>query len=131
MNVMRAPNVTCAGHPKGSLWIRYVFHKGRQQSYHPNPGQRYDGTNRAAFLPDTPQGRQLCSRLVEAFQYGLTFRVGTSFTSGLTDQITWASIPHKTKLNSSQHGFPDPLYFTNCNEALDNLHVKRNVITDW
>jgi deltex-like protein len=98
MNVMRAPNVTCAGRAKGSLWIHYVFHKGRQQSYHPNPGQRYNGTSRAAFLPDTPQGHQLCSCLVEAFQYGLTSRVGTSLTSGLTDQITWASIPHKTKV---------------------------------
>lgn len=32
------------------------FRSGVQGPEHPHPGQRYSGTNRTAYLPDSPEG---------------------------------------------------------------------------
>ena len=45
--------------------------------------------------------------------------------TGITNQITWASIHHKTSLKGGAHGYPDDQYLTNCNDALDALHVPK------
>lgn len=67
----------------------------------------------------------LLKRLKYAFLHGLTFNVGTSLTTGLKNQCTWASIHHKTSPSGGiqAHGFPDPDYFKNCNAELDGLGV--------
>lgn len=106
--------------------MEYCFPAGVQKAYHDNPGARYHGTVRRAFLPDSPEGKHLLRRLIFAFRCGLTFRVGTSLTNGRPDSITWASIHHKTSLTGGVHGFPDPGYFRNANEELDNLGVPKD-----
>ena len=115
----------CAGN--GSLQIMYSFRGGYQASFHPSPGIQYHGTSRTAYVPNTSDGRRLVARLQEAFRHGLIFTVGTSLTTQTPNSITWASIPHKTQLRGGvrAHGFPDDLYFENCNNALDALHVRQ------
>ena len=108
-----------------SIVIRYSMAGGIQKAYHENPGQRFSAATRVAYLPDSPQGNQLLDRLIFAFSHGLTFRVGSSLTSGKSNCITWASIHHKTQICGGVHGFPDPLYFDNCNKELDNLGVPK------
>lgn len=124
MITTRDPSRTCAGHAPGCLVISYRFLGGTQQSYHPNPGQRYFPTSRVAFVPLTKEGIRLVSRLQDAFRHGLTFAVGTSLSTGRSNVICWQSIHHKTNLSGGVHGFPDDEYLRNCNEALDALNVK-------
>lgn len=35
----------------GTIVINYHFHSGVQTNEHPNPGRRYSGINRVAYLP--------------------------------------------------------------------------------
>ena len=107
----------------GIISIHYNLPSGVQAQYMENPGQRYSGTTRIAYLPHNKDGRRLLARLRYAFQHGLCFRVGTSLTTGRPNQITWTSIHHKTSLSGGAHGFPDPNYMKNCNDSLDALHV--------
>jgi deltex-like protein len=65
----------------------------------------------------------LLKRLQYAFSHGLTFTVGTSLTSGLSNSVVWASIHHKTSPSGGAYGFPDVNYFANCNLELDSLGV--------
>jgi deltex-like protein len=108
-----------------AIVITYVLEGGIQKEYHDNPGVSYRGDRREAYLPDTPEGNKLLQRLIYSFCHGLTFRVGTSITTGKSNQITWASIHHKTSLDGGPYGFPDPSYFYNANEELDHLGVPR------
>lgn len=59
MTVSRDPSPICSGFAPGSIFIRYKFHRGIQQDYHPNPGKHYHGTVRTAYLPDSSEGRDL------------------------------------------------------------------------
>ena len=46
-----------------------------------------------------------------AWDRRLTFTIGTSVTSGITDTVVWNEIHHKTSVqNYSGHGYPDPGY---------------------
>lgn len=109
----------------GTIRIDYNIPDGIQASYMENPGKHYTRTRRVAYLPHNDDGRRLLVRLQYAFEHGLTFRVGTSLTTGLHNQVTWTSVHHKTSVDGGirAHGFPDPNYFDNCNDALDALHV--------
>jgi deltex-like protein len=125
MTISRTPQ-SCAGHePAGSIVLIYQIPSGTQKSYHAHPGQRYAGTNRTAYVPDTPEGQGLLKRLRYAFQRGLTFTVGTSLTTGATNAVTWGSIHHKTCQSGGPraHGFPDPSFLGNCGAELDALGV--------
>ena len=62
---------------------------GTQMSYHDNPNTRHSSKFVSAYLPNCNDGRELLKRLKFAFMRGLTFTVGTSATSGQTNQITW------------------------------------------
>ena len=126
MNVTMDPNTFCKGYENnssGTIILRYKIESGIQLPFMENPGQQYSGTCRVAYLPNNEAGRKLLSRLKYAFTHGLTFRVGTSLTTGRSNQTTWTSIHHKTSLRYGVHGYPDPNYFTNCNESLDALRV--------
>jgi deltex-like protein len=109
-----------------SLELVYELLDGIQKVYHDHPGQPFRGNQRWAYLPDNPEGNDLLQRLVYAFQHGLTFRVGTSLTTGRTNQVVWASIHHKTSLQGGSFGFPDPTYLDRCHDELDALRVPRN-----
>ena len=109
----------------GIIEILYIMKGGIQLDSMENPGQRYSGTTRIAYLPFNESGRKLLNRLKYAFNRGLTFRVGTSLTTGRSNQITWGTIYHKTSLFPGEFGYPDAHYFSNCNESLDALGVPK------
>lgn len=115
----------CSGYQENSIVIYYCIRAGLQKSYHQNPGCLHYGKNATAYLPNNADGQNILKRLKYAFLHGLTFTVGTSATTGLDNNCTWASIHHKTALSggASRHGFPDPSYFSNCKEDLDALGV--------
>jgi len=67
------------------------------QEDHPNPGMRYKGTRRSAYLPDSPEGREVRQLLERAFNARLVFTVGRSNTTGQDNVVIWNDIHHKTK----------------------------------
>ena len=117
----------CGGYNCGSIVINYSMKSSKQKSYHDNPGVTHGSKRVTAYLPNNQEGQDLLKRLKYAFSRGLTFTVGTSATTGVNNQCTWASIHHKTNLTGGLgcHGFPDLNYFVNCNEELDNLGVPK------
>lgn len=128
MKITINPRSRCEGfdhNSDGVIEMYYKMESGTQLAFMENPGQRYSGTSRITYLPHNESGRKLLARLKYAFTHGLTFRVGTSVTTGSLNQVTWTSIHHKTSVGRGAHGFPDPNYFDNCNESLDALSVPK------
>ncbi|XP_068959753.1 E3 ubiquitin-protein ligase DTX3L-like [Petaurus breviceps papuanus] len=96
----------------GTIVIHYDMRGGIQTEEHPNPGKRYEGTRRVAYLPNNEEGRQVLLLLKRAFDQRLIFTVGQSRTSGVKDVITWNDIHHKTLQfgGPENFGYPDPSY---------------------
>ncbi|XP_061470653.1 probable E3 ubiquitin-protein ligase DTX3 isoform X3 [Rhineura floridana] len=96
----------------GTIIIQYIFPPGIQGVEHPNPGVRYPGTTRVAYLPDCPEGNKVLALFRKAFDQRLTFTIGTSMTTGRANVITWNDIHHKTsctggpQLESGIHDSP-------------------------
>jgi len=81
----------------------YLFLPGFvMQREHPNPGRRFGGTVRVAFLPDSAEGREVCALLGQAFDARLVFTIGRSMTTGMDNVVVWNDIHHKTQT----HGQP-------------------------
>lgn len=83
------------------------------QAEHPNPGVRYPGTTRVAYLPDCPEGNKVLTLFRKAFDQRLTFTIGTSMTTGRPNVITWNDIHHKTSCTGGPQlcdssSFPSP-----------------------
>ena len=53
----------------GSIVISYNIPGGWQGPQHPNPGQRYTGTQRTAYLPDNQEGREVLQVLCNVRMY--------------------------------------------------------------
>lgn len=104
----------------GTTVIYYDFPPGTQGPEHPNPGQRYSGTNRTAFLPDNAEGNKVFDLLKRAFEQRLTFTIGTSVTTRSSNQITWNDIHHKTNTHggATHYGYPDPDYLRRVQDEL-------------
>ncbi|XP_061661912.1 probable E3 ubiquitin-protein ligase DTX3 isoform X2 [Syngnathoides biaculeatus] len=99
MIVERDPALQLPGHEGyGCICIIYSFPPGLQAPEHPNPGVRYPGTDRLAYLPNSPDGNRVLGLLRRAFEQRLTFTIGTSMTTGLQNVITWNDIHHKTSI---------------------------------
>jgi deltex-like protein len=97
MNVYKDHYLKLPGYERfGTIRIDYYFQSGTQGRQHPNPGQRYYGTTRTAYLPDCPEGREVLGLLRKAFDARLTFTIGTSVTTGVSNTVTWNDIHHKT-----------------------------------
>ena len=79
-------------------WVSYQWMSYVLQGEHPNPGKRYAGISRTAYLPDNREGQHVLSLLEKAFKARLTFTIGRSTTTGMDDQITWNDIHHKTSM---------------------------------
>ncbi|XP_036595751.1 E3 ubiquitin-protein ligase DTX3L-like [Trichosurus vulpecula] len=96
----------------GTIVIQYDMRGGIQTEDHPNPGKRYEGTRRVAYLPNNEEGRQVLNLLRRAFDQRLIFTVGQSQTLGVNDVITWNDIHHKTLQygGPENFGYPDPNY---------------------
>ncbi|XP_057715687.1 probable E3 ubiquitin-protein ligase DTX3 isoform X2 [Corythoichthys intestinalis] len=121
MYVERDSALHLPGHEAyGCICIIYSFPAGLQAPEHPNPGVRYPGTDRLAYLPDSPDGNRVLGLLRRAFEQRLTFTVGTSMTTGLQNVITWNDIHHKTSIWGGPRcfGYPDPTYLVRVTEEL-------------
>jgi deltex-like protein len=81
--------IRCSGFQCDTLVISYNIPAARQMSYHDNPGATHGSKVATAYVPNNEEGINLLKRLKFAFKHGLTFAVGTSMTSGMTDQCTW------------------------------------------
>lgn len=68
------------------------------QKKHSNPGKRFEGIQRTAYLPDNQEGKEVLHLLKKAFDQKLIFTVGTSVTTGMDNQVTWNDIHHKTSM---------------------------------
>ncbi|KAJ8405547.1 hypothetical protein AAFF_G00315270 [Aldrovandia affinis] len=104
----------------GSIIIRYNIPSGIQGEEHPNPGKRYEGAARTAFLPDSPEGKKVLQLLQKAFEQRLIFTIGQSSTSGRSNVVTWNDIHHKTSRDGgpTNYGYPDPDYLDRVQEEL-------------
>ena len=91
-----------AGYPQyGTIVITYDIPAGTQNANHPNPGQPYTGITRVAYLPDSPEGREVLGLLKKAFDAKLIFTVGTSRALNRTNSVIWNScISHKTSVDA-------------------------------
>jgi len=126
MTIQLKPDLHCAGHKShGTFVLTYDIPSGTQSACHPAAGHTFTGTKRTAYVPGSPEGRMLIKRLRYAFARGLVFCVGTSLTTGKPNQVVWASIHHKSTTAGGTHGFPDPGFFINCNEELDDAGVPK------
>ena len=107
-----------------SILLTYDIPNGTQLPYHDSPGQYYRGSTRVAYLPDNEDGRELLVRLQYAFMSGLTFRIGTSATTGRSNVVTWTtSFDHKTSLTGGPFGFPDPGYIFTTHRKLSDIGI--------
>ncbi|XP_030624949.1 putative E3 ubiquitin-protein ligase DTX3 [Chanos chanos] len=121
MIVERDPDLELPGHEGyGCICIIYSFPPGLQAPEHPNPGVRYPGTDRVAYLPDSPEGNRVLGLLRRAFEQRLIFTIGTSMTTGMHNVITWNDIHHKTSIWGGPRcfGYPDPTYLVRVTEEL-------------
>uniref|UniRef100_V9KD37 E3 ubiquitin-protein ligase n=1 Tax=Callorhinchus milii TaxID=7868 RepID=V9KD37_CALMI len=106
-----------------TIVIKYDIPDGIQQRCHPNPGQRFTGTSRTAYLPNNREGQHVMKLLKKAFHLKHIFTVGTSITSGQKDVVTWNDIHHKTSQygGPQSFGYPDPGYLS---RVCDELKAK-------
>ncbi|XP_062314624.1 probable E3 ubiquitin-protein ligase DTX3 isoform X2 [Osmerus eperlanus] len=121
MMVERDPGLELPGHEGyGCICVIYSFPPGLQAPEHPNPGVRYPGTDRVAYLPDSPEGNRVLGLLRRAFEQRLIFTIGTSMTTGMHNVITWNDIHHKTSIwgGARCFGYPDPTYLVRVTEEL-------------
>jgi deltex-like protein len=105
-----------------TIQIIYKFPGGIQGPQHPNPGVKYTGTTRTCYLPYTEEGIEILELLIIAFQRRLTFTVGTSITTGISNTIVWNGIHHKTTF-TGVHGFPDETYLIRVKEELKDMNI--------
>ncbi|KAM8966011.1 E3 ubiquitin-protein ligase DTX3L-like [Sarcophilus harrisii] len=112
----------------GTIVIHYDMRGGIQTEEHPNPGKRYEGTRRVAYLPNNEEGRQVLHLLRRAFDQRLIFTVGQSRTSGVKDVITWNDIHHKTLQfgGPENFGYPDPSYLQRVKQELKAKGIEDN-----
>eukprot|EP01128_Nolandella_sp_AFSM9_P011034 TRINITY_DN7754_c0_g1_i1.p1 TRINITY_DN7754_c0_g1~~TRINITY_DN7754_c0_g1_i1.p1 ORF type:complete len:424 (-),score=74.79 TRINITY_DN7754_c0_g1_i1:97-1308(-) len=117
---------SCDGYKDvGTIIVAYNFPSGIQTKEHPVPGMRYTGTSRTAYLPDNKEGQEVLALLQLAFDRKLTFRIGTSVTTGENNAVVWNGIHHKTGKTggATKWGYPDAEYFSRVKEELAALGV--------
>ncbi|KAM4024443.1 E3 ubiquitin-protein ligase DTX3L-like isoform 2-T3 [Anomaloglossus baeobatrachus] len=87
---------------------------------HPDPGKRFHGAHRTAYLPNNQEGPEVLHLLRKAFNQKLIFTVGESRTTGAKDTVTWNDIHHKTSQHGGPAGFgyPDPEYLKRVRDEL-------------
>ena len=120
-------NMHCAGYENcGTIVINYELKGGVQGPQHPNPGVRYCADGRQAYLPDNEAGKEVLKLLKKAWEMKLTFRVGTSLSTGAANVITWNDIHHKTRRvgGSANYGYPDETYLERVTADMHALGVR-------
>ena len=127
MDISYDEHTICDGYPDvGTIIIQYHFDSGIRND------TKYRGTNRLAFIPATKEGINICILLKIAFDRRLTFTIGTSLTTGMTNVVIWNSIHHKTSIcgGTSSYGYPDGTYFNRVMNELAANGVYMSHITN-
>ena len=87
-------NNSVVGYEKhGTIIITYEIPNGFQGPTHPHPGHKFTGKIYTAYLPDSPEGKEVLTLLRRAFDAKLLFTIGPS------DTVIWSDIEHKTNKN--------------------------------
>ena len=127
-------NLHCHGHEKVGTWVMTMkFEAGYQTKDHPNPGVRYPGDTRIAYVPDTQDGRQALMLSKIAFDRKLVFTVGHSLTSKQDNRIIWNGLHFKTSINADKehHGWKNDFdYFKRFKDELKTKGITVNDLTD-
>ncbi|KAI4579151.1 hypothetical protein MJT46_000519 [Ovis ammon polii x Ovis aries] len=110
----------------GTIVITYNIEGGIQTKEHPNPGARFSGIQRTAYLPDNKEGNEVLALLRRAFSQKLIFTVGESRTLGVSGVITWNDIHHKTSWTGGpqRYGYPDPHYLKRVKQELKDKGIE-------
>ena len=86
------------GHERyNTIKITYYIPSGVQGPNHPHPGRQFSGDTRYAYLPDSPEGREVLALLEKAFDAKLLFTVGRSATTNKDNTIVWSDIQQKSR----------------------------------
>uniref|UniRef100_A0A8C0NA79 E3 ubiquitin-protein ligase n=1 Tax=Canis lupus familiaris TaxID=9615 RepID=A0A8C0NA79_CANLF len=112
-------------HPEGE-GIPNAMDSCLQKKEHPNPGKKYSGVQRTAYLPNNEEGNKVLRLLCRAFEQKLIFTVGESRTLGVSDVITWNDIHHKTSRvgGPQMYGYPDPDYLKRVKQELKDKGIE-------
>ena len=87
-----------------TIVITYEIPSGVQGTEHPNPGERFQGVTRVAYLPDSPEGKKILELLKKAFDAKLIFTVGMSQSTKKDNTVVWnRGISHKTTTESGRY----------------------------
>lgn len=111
------------GREVGTIQIDYNIPSGVQGPLNPDPGSRFIGASRTAYLPDTAEGREVLQLLRTCWDRRLTFTVGSSVTlgpQGGNNRVTWNGVHHKTSPSggTARFGYPDETYLFRVKEEL-------------
>jgi len=97
--------------PEGTM-IAYIDEKLKCSSYekydtitifyHFPSGEEYTGTKRKAYLPANDDGYEILGLLKVCFDRKLTFKVGTSVTTGKSNTVVWSGIHHKSNITGGK-----------------------------
>ena len=123
MSAHISSNIHCSGYENyDTIVIDYDFPSGKG----------YTGTFRTAFLPNNKEGKEILGLLKVCFDRKLTFTVGTSVTTGVTNTTVWNGVHHKTNLygGSTHFGYPDKTYFNRIKEELASKGVIQDNIDE-
>lgn len=114
----------CPGFPGCNKMIKISFDipKGIQGPDHQNPGIAYSSDHRVAYLPDTPEGREVLRKFKIAWERKLLFTIGNSITTGQSNVVTYAGIHMKTNVHGA-HGYPDDTYLMRVTQELADKGV--------
>lgn len=121
------------GFPNCEMYVlNYKIPSGVQEKNHPNPGNRYHGTKREAYLPANHEGETVLKMLQKAFQQKLIFTVGTSRTTNKSDSVTWNDIHHKTSITGGafNFGYPDDNYLNRVMAELEAKGIDAKSVAD-
>jgi len=121
MKVVIDKKVKCQGYKKNNtIIINYYF---------PN-GNNYQGTSRTVFLPDNQDGREILALFRIAFERKLLFTIGTSITTGKSNQTIWNGVHQKTNISGGPQyfGYPDETYFNRVKQELAAKGVTKDHI---
>lgn len=118
-------NTPCPGIPNCNKMIKIVFNipAGIQGPNHPNPGSRYQSDRRLAYLPDTPEGREVLRKFEIAWERKLLLTIGSSITTGQRNVVTYSGIHMKTTITGGPHGYPDDTYLQRVSQELADKGV--------
>ncbi|CAN0383958.1 unnamed protein product, partial [Laminaria digitata] len=69
---------------------------------------------------DNREGREVLQLLQTCFNQKMTFTVGTSITTGISNSVIWNGVHHKTATSggSASFGYPDSSYLSRVKQEL-------------